>query len=93
MHTLYLSMGMEYVLQCKRVTRSHEAFPAFKAESRSCATRSDNPGLKNLCNAGSRQVKIYHPKEKGLMRILLNLIQYFYLWKISHHFSLHKCIG
>ena len=48
MYTLYLSMGMEYVLQCKYVTISHEAFPAFKAESRSCATRGDNPSLKNL---------------------------------------------
>jgi len=79
-------MGMEYVLQYKHVTISHEAFPALKAESRSCATRDDNPGLKNLCNAGRRQVKIYHLKEKGLMRIHLNLIRCFYLWIISHHF-------
>jgi len=92
MYILYLSMGMEYVLQYKHISKSHEAFPTIKTESRSCATRGDNPGLKNLCNTGSRQVKVYLLKEKGLMRILLNLILCFYLWKISHHFSLHKCI-
>ena len=86
-------MGMEYVLQYKYASISLEAFPAFKAESPFCAPQGDNPGLKNLCNAGSCKIKIYHLKEKGLMRILLNLIQCFYLWKISHHFSLHKCIG
>jgi hypothetical protein len=58
MYTLYLSMGMEYVLQYKHVSIGLEAFPAFKAESPSCDTRRDNPGLKNFCNAGSRQVKI-----------------------------------
>jgi hypothetical protein len=72
-------MGMKYVLQNKHVSISLEAFSAFKAESPFCGTRGENPGLKNLCNAGSRQVKICHLKEKGLMRILLNSIQGFYL--------------
>lgn len=60
MYTLYLSMGMEYVMKHKHVSISLEAFPAFKAQSPSCATRGDNRGLKNLYNAGSRQVKICH---------------------------------
>lgn len=83
-------MGMECVLQYKHVSIGLEGFPAFKAGSPSCDTRGDNPGLKNLCSAGSRQVKIYRLKEKGLMGILLNFIQCFYLWKIFQHFALHK---
>jgi len=74
MYTLSLSMGMKYVLQHKHVSISLEDFPAFEAESPFCATRGDNPGLKNLCNVGSRQVKIYNLKGKDLMIILLNLI-------------------
>jgi hypothetical protein len=44
MYTLYLSVGIKYVLQNKHVSISLEAFPAFKAESPFCATRGENPG-------------------------------------------------